>query len=312
MACDLKDFPKKFLNYIGKNLYQNVDLRQYSNFQIGGRADFLFEASSIKQLVEAVLLAKKHSCPFYVIGGGYNIIFDDDGFRGLIIKNCAKGIKHTSEKSVEVDSGVTLKEFLKFCLERELGGMEFLAGIPGTIGGAVYGNAGAFGKDIGSFLEKATLLDDKGESITVSQSYFAFGYRYSILKRTQQAVLKASFSLVKEDQEKIKEKIENNLEARRKKHPPLSLPCCGSYFKNPVLPSGKKVAAAVLLEQVGAKNLRVGGAAVYKGHANFIYNIGGATAKDVLQLASKLKERVKERFGVVLEEEVIFLPAISQ
>ena len=307
-----ENFPEDFLENIKKPLLTSVPLRGYSHFKIGGTADYFFEAASNSELVDSILYAREESVPYYVIGEGYNLLFDDNGFRGLIIKNGVKGLKkRKGTPEVEALSGVSLRDLLRFCVEQGLGGLEFMAGIPGTLGGAVFGNAGAFEQSIGDFLKEGLLLDAKGNQIQVGRDYFEFRYRHSLLKEKQDVLLSAVFELREEDEEKIKALIDGNLKKREKKHPPLDLPCAGSYFKNPVMPDGKRVPAAYFLENVGAKTLKVGGASVYSGHSNFIINQKNASAQDVVQLAQELKRRVKETFDVDLEEEVIFLPAGS-
>lgn len=309
MSYNRGDFPANFSGTVGRPLAQSVPLRQYTNFKIGGNADYFFEATSSIELISSIRLARKHSVPCYIIGGGYNLLFDDGGFRGLVVKNGVKGIKRKGNTAeIEAFSGTPLGDALQFCIEEDLSGFEFLAGIPGTIGGAVFGNAGAFNQSIGNCLREAVILDERGKQIKVEGDYFKFKYRYSLLREKHYILLEAVFGLEEEQREKIKAQVEENLDRRRKKNFPDNIPCAGSYFKNPSLSDGKRVPAAFFLEKVGAKNLRVGGAAVYTAHANFIINQENASAKDVLRLAQELKQRVKEKFGIELEEEVIYLP----
>jgi UDP-N-acetylmuramate dehydrogenase len=302
-------FKEQFANILGKSLQQAVPLQDYANFKVGGHADYFFTTSSITDLVRAVHISSDYEMPYYIIGGGYNLLFDDDGFRGLIIKNNLEGIEIREETKVEVLSGTPLRDLVQFCVANSLEGLEFLAGIPGTVGGAVFGNAGAFDQDIGSFLAKAVILDKEGDQVQVDTDYFAFDYRRSRLRTDRNILLKATFSLQKGIRQNIQERIAENLEKREKKHPPKGVACAGSFFKNPVLPDGKRVPAAYFLDKVGAKNLGIGGAAVYSGHANFIINKKGATSSDIMRLALELKDRVKQEFGIELEEEVIYLPA---
>jgi len=306
-----KHFDIYFFNKVKKPLQKNIRLSDYSNFRIGGKADYFFEATSVDELKKAILLARQFPLPYYLIGGGYNILFDDDGYRGLIIRNKVKGIRMRREEEFEALSGTSLRQALEFLTGKGLAGLEFLAGIPGTIGGAVSSNAGAFDKSIGHFLTEAILLDKEGKEIQVKRDYFAFSYRQSLLREKQAVLLKAVFKVQEGDKKKIKNSIQENLKIRKSKHPSEETACAGSFFKNPVLPDGKKVSAGFLLDKAGAKDLKVGRAAVYKGHANFIINLDKATAKDVLSLTQELKERVREKFGVELEEEVVFLPATS-
>lgn len=301
-----------FFEAVESPLRRSVSLRRHSSFEIGGKADYFFAARSSKELESCLRFVHEHSLPYYVIGEGTNILFDDEGFRGLILKNEVNGINRKSKEGrVEVFSGTRLSDLVELALEEGFEGIEFAAGIPGTVGGAVYGNAGAFGKCIGDFLEEAVLLDERGAEFRVKKDYFDFRYRHSSLKRKHFALLKAVFKLAKGNKQEIKAAIDENLEKRRSRHPSRKMAYAGSYFKNLVLADGTKMAAGYALEKVGAKDLRVGGAAVYSGHANFILNLGRAKAKDVLLLAEELKFRVKKEFGVDLEEEIIFLPADS-
>jgi len=304
-----KDISSLFFTSIGKPVEQAVSLSQHSHFCIGGHADFFFTASTLSDLLGGIRFSREHSLPYYIIGGGYNLLFDDRGYRGLIIKNRIKGIRRRAASEIEILSGTHLEELIRFCIKEGLSGLEFLAGIPGTVGGAVSGNAGAFNQEIGDFLKEADLLNDEGDRVSVGRNYFAFGYRESSLQRSREMLLRAVFSLQRGNRDEMKVLIDDYLERRKKKHPPMDIACAGSYFKNPVLSDGKKVPAAQLLDEVGAKNLKRGGAQVFSDHANFIINAGSASSADVLGLAAVLKERVKDRFGVELEEEVIFLPA---
>ncbi len=303
-----QDFCAKFSKSVGKPLQKDVSLRELSHFRIGGAADYFFEALSTSELSTAICLARDYQTPFYVIGGGYNILFADKGYRGLILKNSVQGLKKLKDSEIEVHSGTPLYEVLHFCTENSHSGLEFLAGIPGSVGGAVFGNAGAFEQNIGACLRRATILDSENNTITVDNAYFTFSYRHSGLKEKQDILLKSSFAVKESKKEEIAKKIQGILEKRKAKHPPWEMACAGSYFKNPIFPDGNKIPAAKLLDNVGAKGLKIGGASVYGLHANFIINTENATAKDVQDLAAELKRRVKEEYGVKLEEEVIYLP----
>lgn len=307
MSSASMDFSAKFLESVGKPLKRNVSLREYSHFRIGGMADYFFEATSTSELSETICLARDFQIPFYVIGGGYNILFSDEGYRGLILKNSVVGIKKLSDTEIEVYSGTHLLKVLNFCTENSLSGLEFMAGIPGTVGGAVFGNAGAFDKNIGGYLQRAFILDSNSKTVRVDNAHFKFSYRHSGLKEHHNILLKASFVVEESEKADSANKIQGILDKRKARHPPWDTACAGSYFKNPTL-DGRKTPAAKLLDKVGAKGQRVGGASVYKHHANFIINSENATARDVLDLASELKRRVQEEYGIVLKEEVIYLP----
>jgi UDP-N-acetylmuramate dehydrogenase len=303
------DIEQIFFKKTGSSLRRNVSLAGYSSFRIGGRADYFLEALGIEDLKKAVSTARFCSLPFYVIGGGYNILFSDLGFRGLVIRNRSDRISLHGRSSVEVDSGASLERLLQFCLKEGLSGLEFLAGIPGTVGGAVFGNAGAFKQCIGDFLERAFLWTAGGEERTVNREDLHFDYRDSVLKKTGDLLLGAVFRLTKGDTGEIRSRMEENIGWRENRHPSGEVACAGSYFKNPDLPDGKKVAAARLLDEAGVKGLSRGDAVVSKKHANFIINQGRATASDVRCLAEEMKKRVRDKFRIELREEVIFLPA---
>lgn len=309
MKKEKRNFEDLFKKKVGCELDKSESLKQHSNFRIGGKADYFFSASSLEELTAAVDLAREELVPFRIIGGGFNILFDDKGFRGLIIRNQAKGIKKISKMEIEVLSGTDLDEVIDFCVHKGLGGMEFLAGIPGTVGGAVYGNAGAFGHCIGDILKESVILKQDRRRERLRKGRMDFEYRSSLLRKKSFFLIKAVFELNRKDPDSIKENIRKNLGKREKKHPPWGTSCAGSYFKNPVSDKGEKIAAGYLLDRVGARSLKKGDAAVYKGHSNFIINTGKASSKDIRELASELKHRVKKRFGIVLEEEVVFIPA---
>jgi len=228
-----------------------------------------------------VNFVKNSSFPYYIIGGGFNILFSDEGFRGLIIRNSIKALKKVEKKVIKVKSGTPLKELVDFCLH----------------------------KGVGSLLMNARILTESGKILQVEKNYFGFAYRWSRLKINKDVLLDVRLKGKTRAQEEIKKSINESLQTRKKRHPPSGTACAGSYFKNPVLPSGEKVAAAALLDQVDAKEKKTGDAAVYSGHANFIINQGNATSQDIRLLASRLKQKVYDKFGVKLEEEVIFLPA---
>jgi len=308
MAAVNEDFIAKFSELTGKPLKKDVSLPELSHFRIGGTADYFFEAFTVSELSSAIRLARDYQIPFYVIGSGYNILFADEGYRGLILKNSVCGLNKLKDFEIEVYSGTPLHEVLHFCTENSQSGLEFMAGIPGTVGGAVFGNAGAFEQNIGECLHGATILDLENNTIMVDNAYFTFSYRHSGLKEKHDILLKASFVVKESKKEEIAKKIQDILDKRKANHPPRDTACAGSYFKNPIFPNGNKIPAAKLLDKVGAKGLKIGGASVYEHHANFIINTEDASAQDVRDLAAELKRRVKEEYGIMLEEEVIYLP----
>ena len=303
-----KEFRQAFLEACKTPPAEKIPLAGLSSFGIGGPADFFFEARSPGDLGEAAGLAGRYGVPYRVIGGGTNILFDDQGYRGLIIRNAAQGIK-AFEEGMTVLSGTPLFRVVQSAQAGGLSGLEFLAGIPGTVGGAVYGNAGAFGRSVGESIGRATLLGPAGDIRETEREGLGFEYRRSSLQGGREVVLEVQFGLSPGDPSALESLVRDYMERRTAKHPAPGTACAGSYFRNPCLPGGARAAAGMLLDRAGVRGLAVGGAAVYEGHCNFIINTGRATARDVLALAAEMKDRVYSKFQVRLEEEVIFLPA---
>ena len=301
-------FRETFLEKLGTSPSENVPLSAMSSFGIGGPADFFFEVRTEGEFETTLSLAAAEKYPFYVIGGGNNLLFDDAGYRGLIIRNRLEGIVG-GEDRLRVLSGTGLSALLNQTLSAGLSGLEFLAGIPGTVGGAVYGNAGAYGRSIGGILETATLLFPDGGRKTVNREALSLRDRASGLKKRGGIVLDTILLCSPGDTQASEAKIRDILEKRRLKHPPLGTACAGSYFKNSCSATGERIAAGRLLEQAGARGLAVGDAAVDERHCNFIINKRNARSRDVLLLAGELKEKVFRMFGIRLEEEVIYLRA---
>jgi UDP-N-acetylmuramate dehydrogenase len=306
----MADFLELFEAGLGRPLRRDVPLSEMSSFRIGGPADFFFQARSEEELKAAIRLARRHGRRYFVIGGGTNILFDDAGYRGLIIKNAARGLTLVrNEALVESSSGTSLADLVEFAASHGLAGLEYLAGIPGTVGGAVFGNAGAFGRSIGQRLFEAVLFDRADREVCVSREHFAFSYRGSSLRQERFVLLRAAFRLEPGQKEKICSDMDVFLEQRKARQPAWPTACAGCYFKNPERPDGSRVSAGKLLEEAGAAELSSGEAAVSSAHCNFIINRGQAKAGDVLRLAEELKSRVRKRFGLDLEEEVIRLAA---
>jgi UDP-N-acetylmuramate dehydrogenase len=295
----------------GRAPLRDESLAGHSFFRIGGPADLYFKALTIHELATALGAARQAGLRRVVIGGGANILFDDAGFRGLVIRNAASGLVQAEEdgRLIEADSGTPLEDVVEFAAARGLSGMAFLAGIPGTVGGAVYGNAGAYRKSVGDILDYVLLLGTDGRERRAVPAELEFAYRHSALKARPDIILGAGFRLSSGREAEIRAEMAEHLEERARKHPPPGTAYPGSYFKNPPTPGGGREPAGRLLQQAGACGLQVGGAKVYAGHGNMIINAGGASARDVLALAAELKRRVAGQFGISLEEEVIYLPA---
>jgi UDP-N-acetylmuramate dehydrogenase len=300
----LKEVFENLFETLGHDLKQNEKLAPHTTFGIGGEALFFYAVRKPEDLIKAIQIVKQLDISFFVLGKGSNVLVSDSGFKGLVIKNQCDKI-FSSDKEITCQSGVLLDDLVSLSCENSLSGLEFAAGIPGTVGGAVCGNAGAFGKSVGDLLTEAIILNSEGRIEEVPKKYFEFGYRESKLKRTEDILLSATFKLMKGEKERIKKEVRKNLEERRKRLPQKEK-SAGCFFKN-VLENGKKISAGFLLEQVGAKKMREGDAAVFGRHANILINLGRAKAEDVRRLANLLKRKVKQKFDMDLEEEVVYL-----
>lgn len=299
---------------LGEDLKKNVVLRDYVSIGVGGVADYFYVAKNIDQLAKAVMLAFELKLPYFILSGGNNIVPSDSGFPGIVIKNDSSNIAFSGDNSqVIVDSGVSLGKLINLAAGKDLGGLEFLFGVPGTVGGAVYGNAGAFNYEIGDFVKSTILLTPKdGKLVVVKKDteWFNFSYRSSKLKtdyydsKSKPVILTVKLQLVRRRKDEILGMMQQNIQKKRGNQP-VGEKSAGSFFKNPT--TNRENSAGYLLDQAGAKKLKIGGAAFSKAHANYLINRRGATAKDVRQLAEKAKELVKNKYNIDLEEEVEYI-----
>jgi UDP-N-acetylmuramate dehydrogenase len=295
---------------LGPGVGRDVSLAQFTSMRVGGPADLLIVADSARKVIRAAKLARQHGIAWQVIGGGCNVLIADHGLRGLVIVNRADTISFQAER-VRADSGAKLAVLAQETVDRGLAGLAWAAGLPGTVGGGVVGNAGAFGGDIAHVLRSATILEPGGEVVERSNEWFEFRYRGSRIKREagsarqktrseNYVVLIASFDLERGDAEALRARADELLAWRRLRHP--SGATMGSTFKNP----GDKHAGR-LIEQAGLKGYRIGGAKISEQHANFFINVGNATAADVLALVHHAQAEVERQFGVSLELEIELL-----
>ncbi|KAA3635434.1 MAG: UDP-N-acetylmuramate dehydrogenase [Calditrichaeota bacterium] len=298
----------ELLNTLDGILETDKDLSQYSTFKTGGDADFFVEAKSVEDIKRAIRACTDNNLAYFVLGGGSNLLISDDGFRGMVIHVNMKELSLVDETSILCGAGVVLMDLVNFAAENSLTGLEFASGIWGSVGGAVFGNAGAYGGEVKDVITSVKLIDIQGNIKDVPPAYCQFEYRKSKLKESKEIVLEVLFKLSFGNKKEIVEKVNEIIDIRNKKHPVDGL-CAGSFFKN--IPDASqphgKLPAGKLLEEVGAKELSVGGARVYEKHANIIVNDGTATSKDILNLADMMKKKVFEKFDILLEEEVIFV-----
>lgn len=276
-------------------------LERYTTWRIGGPADIFCEPQDPKKCQLLLSAAQLYGVPVTFLGAGSNVLVADEGIRGVVIHT--KGLKNISWKGriVTAGSGVSLTNLSQAAYRRGLAGMEFASGIPGTLGGAVIMNAGAYGYFLDSLILEVKTLTKSGESKIYSKEELDFGYRTSALKNGNELVVQASMRLQEGIPEKIKELMDRYQKERREKQP-LQLPNAGSVFRNP-----PGYSAGRLVEAAGAKGWRIGDAEVSTQHANFIVNQGKATASDVFNLIREVQRAVKEKFLVELETEIVIL-----
>ena len=283
-------------------LKKNISLKDYCTYKTGGHAKFFAEASTVQEIIHLRDFAKVQGIPFLLLGGGTNVLFSDEGYPGLIILNKMTKIAIHGEL-VTAESGASLAKMVMTAAQNNLGGISGLANVPGTVGGAVYGNAGVPDVYISDVMTHAIVLpEDDDKPVIVSPDYFQFGYRDSKVKRNKDIILSATFKLSFEPALKIRAEINQYVKDRMAKQPLGS--CCGSFFKNP----GQFPSAGWLIEQSGCKGMQVGGAMVSPKHANFVMNIGNAKSSDIINLTVKVHRIVREKFNVELEPEVQIFP----
>jgi len=298
----------------------NELLAKHTTFKVGGSARFVVIVNETKKLVDLLNFLSDEGIDWFVVGGGSNLLFSDEGFEGVVVKVSAQGGPAYGGQSevIECEAGVLLCNAMMLTMKEGLQGLEWAAGIPGTIGGAVRGNAGAMGEDVSMGIEKVEVWRD-GEVILLSKDECEFAYRDSIFKHNQDVVLRAWFKLSKGDRQEIVAKVNQNLASRNGKFP--SYPSAGCFFKNVIIKDQRskikdheslpekfkqygKIPAGWFIEQTGLKKKRIGDAQVGPEHCNFIVNLGTAKARDILALVDEVKEAVYNKFGVGLEEEV--------
>jgi len=283
-------------------LKESVSLKDYTTFKIGGKAKYFYIAKDTEGLVKAVLASKKCSLPFFVLGGGSNILIADKGFNGLVIRilNTKYLILNTK---ISAEAAVPLSLLAKKSAEGNLTGLEWGIGIPGTVGGAIRGNAGAFGGSMADIIKQVEVYDIDDEKRRILQKQDCeFVYRGSIFKKNPNLIiLSTELELQKGEKDKIEEKMKEYLNYRKERQP-LSFPSAGSIFKNP-----SDISAGQLVDQCGLKGKRIGNVQISEKHANFIVNLEDGKAEDVLKLINIMKKQVKDKFNIQLEEEIQYV-----
>lgn len=314
---------------LGGELRENEMLAPYTTFKIGGPARYFYVAENDDDFIKAVALANKTEMPTFILGGGSNILVSDKGFRGLVIKK-KNGILpldfRVEGTKIVADARVKLGALVQAATEGGLTGLEWAAGIPGSVGGAIRGNAGAYGGQMSDVVESINGVCNfrNGKKEFLENKDLGFSYRQSVFKKSHKhcVILSVVLALRKGDKEEIKEKTAAVLGRRNRSTTP-QFPCAGCIFKNPVVSddellkrfekdSGQesadnKVPAGYLIDRLGLKGKKIGGAMISDKNANFIVNVDNATANDVIILISFIKQQVRDKFGIQLEEEIEFL-----
>ncbi len=275
-------------------------MAKHTSFRIGGNAEVMAFPQNAEEIRKLRDFAMQKGAPCYILGAGTNVLAPDAELSGLVIclKDSLDGIQVLEGNRLCVYAGVTMTRAAVFAASHNLGGMEFAHGIPGTVGGGVYMNAGAYGGEISQVCESVDVLTKDGELVTYSNTEMGFSYRHSRLEEDGGIVISAVFALVEKPEQEIREQMQD-LMKRRSASQPLDLPSAGSAFKRPV--GGY---AAALIDQSGLKGYRVGNAAISEKHAGFAVNLGGATATDVRNLLEEVSDIVFEKSGIRLEPEV--------
>lgn len=293
----------KFCTCLGSdNVKLQEPMSRHTTFRIGGPADFYLCPHSTKEVQEIVEICKEENLPYFVLGNGSNLLVSDKGYRGVVIQ-LWKNFSDITVKDccIQAKAGALLSKVAAEALEAGLTGMEFASGIPGTIGGAAFMNAGAYGGEMKDIIKSVKVLDTQGEVRVLPKEELKMGYRTSIVKEKGYTVLCVELELSKGNREEIRNTMED-LKERRTSKQPLEMPSAGSTFKRP-----EGYFAGKLIMDSGLRGFSVGGAQVSEKHCGFVVNKGGATAMDVLTLIREVQRKVKEQFGVELETEVRFL-----
>lgn len=301
----------KILSGLPDNLktlvHQGQSLRQRTTLQVGGPAALLCEARNTDQARRFQEIASHHHLPFFILGAGSNILASDDGFPGLVLRVATADFQISGD-TILAGAGLDFDEVIRRSLNSGLCGLEFASGIPGTLGGAIMGNAGCYGHEISEFLIEATTLAPDGTIIQRGPEDFGFSYRSTSLRESGEILLQAKLKLTTGGTEEAMAVREEKISDRLNKHP-QNLPSAGSWFRNipGATADGRRTAAGTLLEKVGAKEMQEGDASVFEGHANIIVNTGQATCEQVQNLAQRMKNAVWESFQIKLIQEVRLL-----
>jgi UDP-N-acetylmuramate dehydrogenase len=289
----------------------NVPLAPLTTFKVGGPADWLLETRGSDEIVTAVTLANDADVPITLLGGGSNVLVADAGVRGLVIRPRGGDVRQLDDRHVRADAAVTINGLVRWTINHGCAGLEAWAGTPGTVGGAVFGNAHFGGRLIGDLIDRVRLATRSGAVQDVPAGEMAFGYDRSRLQTTGEILLSAVFRVAAGDPAMLRATARDSL-AYRKRTQPLDTPSAGCIFQNPqpgrdAVPDGIPWSAGALVDRAGLKGASIGGARVSTTHGNFIVNEGTATARDIRDLIERCRAAVRDRFGVELHDEIVYL-----
>ena len=293
----------------------DAPLAEWTTFRLGGRCPCLITCQRPDELENALRRLMRENIKFILIGGGSNLVVSDHGIECVVIRYVSdKPLLERQGTEIVVSASTALDDLALFAMEQSLEGLNYASGIPGTVGGAIVGNAGAFGKQVGDYLKSVDLISPSGEKKQARADQLGFRYRHSDLKETGDIVVSARFALSPGNRESLLKERQEILDLRRSKHPDLKIyPCAGSFFRNiePTSKAERRQATGWFLEQAGGKDLRSGGAVIFEKHANIIVKSDGCTAQDVFELSKKMAELVKKAYGLDLIREVRFVGKFS-
>jgi UDP-N-acetylmuramate dehydrogenase len=308
----MPDFDRFISEFGADRVRLNAPLAPFTTFKVGGPADCLLEVRGAGELQRAIRLARVAAIPVTVLGGGSNVLVSDAGVRGLVILVHGGVVVLEAPARIRAEAGVSLNSLARWMVDRGLSALEAWSGTPGTVGGAVFGNAHYAGRSIGDVIASVRLVGARGEAMDLLASEMEFSYDASRLQRTGEVMLSALFSVVPgSDPNRLREIARQSL-AQRKRTQPLGAASAGCIFRNPDpvrnrLPEGIPPSAGALIDRAGLKGQTVGRAHVSTAHANFILNGGGATAAEIRALIERCRAEVASRFGIVLEDEIRYL-----
>lgn len=295
----IENHASKLKEVVGENnILLNEPMKNHVYFKVGGPADMMVIPNTIEEIIQLVNYCRENKVPYFIIGNGSNLLVKDGGIRGVIIKLTSLTDIEVKEDKVIAQCGAQLKDVSREALNHGLTGFEFACGIPGSIGGAVFMNAGAYDGEMSFVIDMITALDDKGNVIEISKEKLELGYRTSIIMKRGYVVLSVQLKLKQGEVKSIDERI-RELTKRREERQPLEYPSAGSTFKRP-----EGYFAGKLIQDSGLKGKSIGGAAVSEKHSGFIINKGNATAKDILDLIAHVQDTVKKNFDVELHTEI--------